>query len=262
MKNILSLVLTLLLSCMPALAAQEVDKDKMSKDHQKAYDAALALYGTSGNVTHFLCSTTVVAERPSDEVKGQHEYLLLTAGHCVTGGGLPEDLTFGVNEQIVEENSHPVLQSVEVVRAQNDDKYDFAVLFLRSSKVYPKIELDVTYEPSIEDKVYNVNFSLGLIKQVSVGEVASKVFENKTAAGDCTPCVGRFMVHLFDGPGSSGSAIINEKTHKIIGIVELGFPSQTVGVAAETMSSFLKWIESPITTASPKDQRLQSKRGK
>src|SRR6267378_5116469 len=129
MKKILSLVLAAMLSiCTPAFAGQEADRTKMSREHQKAYDAALALYVTDGDVTHFLCSTTVVAKLATANNSGKNAYLLLTAGHCVTGDGLPEGLVFGVREQIAEDSSKPELQKVDVIRAQNDAKYDFAIL--------------------------------------------------------------------------------------------------------------------------------------
>src|SRR5258708_14428223 len=69
MKRILSLVLAVMLSvCMPVFAGQEADRTKMSKDHQKAYDAAFALYGTSGDVTHFL-------DRKSTRLNSSHQII-------------------------------------------------------------------------------------------------------------------------------------------------------------------------------------------
>lgn len=261
MKKLLGMFLSLLLTSMPIIAAQEVDKSKMSQAHQKAYDAALALYGTSGDVTHFLCSTTIIAHRASTNgASGKYEYLLLTAGHCITGDGLPTDLIFGVSEKIIPETESAKLQHVDVVKAENDDKYDFALLYLNSNKEYPVIDIDFDNVPKIEDKIYNVNYSLGLVKQVSLGSVASEVMKVPSANDECTPCVGRYMVHVFDGPGSSGSAIIDEKTNKIVGILELGFPGQTMGVAAETMKAFKEWLDTPqVSKISPNAQSRQSK---
>jgi Trypsin-like peptidase domain len=260
MKRLLSLVTALLLAAMPILASQEVDLTKMSKAHQNAYNAALALYGTSGDVTHFLCSTTVVAQRKVMNASGKHEYLLLTAGHCITGDGLPEDLKFGVREQIAEDSPKPDLQPVDVIKAENDAKYDFAILYLASDKVYPIIEIDFDTIPQIEDKVYDVNFSLGLVKQVALGVVATNVMDTQTSDGSCDICKGRYMVHIFAGPGASGSAIISEKTNKIVGVGELGFPGTTTGLGVETTKALKEWLDAPsASNLSPKDQSLQSK---
>jgi len=258
MKKLYAVILSLFLSCSPIFAKQDIDKTKMSQAHQKAYDAALALYGTSGDITHFLCSTTVVAKRVTMNRGSENEYLLLTAGHCITGDGLPDDLVFGVLDKIEEESPKPSLQPVHVVRVENSDKYDFAVLMLETNKEYPVIPIDLENIPKIEDKVYNINYSEGLVKQVSLGSVSSEVMTNKTASGQCNPCIGRYMVQLFDGPGSSGSAIIDEKSNKVVGIVELGFRG-TLGTAAETMVSFKEWLNTPEGPVSPK---VQSSLGK
>ncbi len=142
MRKALGMVLSLLLACMPVFAAQEADRTRMSKDHQRAYDAALALYGTYNGITHFLCSTTVVAEKEVASQTGkQHEYLLLTAGHCIVGEGLPVGLEFGVRPDIKPESPKPELEPVQVLRAENDAKFDFALLSLVSSNVYPSTSL-------------------------------------------------------------------------------------------------------------------------
>jgi hypothetical protein len=256
MKKILSAVASLILLLMPivTMSGQEADREKMSKDHQRVYDASLALYGEEGQVAHFLCTSTVVAERPG-------EYLLLTAGHCIVGDGLPADLKFFVSEQIVDEPAigNANLQPVEVVRAQNDDKYDFAILYLKSDKHYPVIPLrDPNKVPKIEDKVYTVNFSMGVAKQVALGQVATDVITNKGSDGECSICPGRYMVHLFAAPGASGAAIVDEKSNEIIGIGEFGFPGQTMGLGCETMAAFLEWVNSPIPVKAPKAWSLKS----
>lgn len=258
LKAATTLVLTLLLLLTPITtlgAGQEADRTKMSSAHQRVYDASLALYGEQGQVGHFLCTTTVVAKRPG-------EYLLLTAGHCVTGDDLPEDLKFFVSEQIVDQPvvGNPALQPVEVLKAENDDKYDFAILHLVSDKQYPVIPISFDV-PKIEDKVYAVNFSLGVTKQVALGSVATAVISNEGSEGDCPICKGRYMVHLFSAGGASGAAIVDEKTNSIVGVGEFGFRGTTTGLGCETMTAFREWLEKPASAStSPKDQSQQSKR--
>ena len=254
MKNLLSVALSLLLFSAPIFAAQEVDKTKMSKAHQRAYDAALAIYINEGDGPRFTCSSTVVAHRANSTSQTKYQYLLLTAGHCVLGDGRSKDSKYFVTEEIV---AKPKLQPVEVLKAENDDVYDFAILLLESDNEYPVIAIsNLNGSPDLEDKVYGVNFSLGLTKQVALGVVASKVMDNN---GECTPCKGRYMVHLFEAPGASGSSIIDEKTNEIVGITELGFPGQNVGLAAETMQAFREFLDKPVAeTTSPKAQSPQA----
>jgi hypothetical protein len=245
-RKLLAAVASLCLSLTPTMtmAAQEVERSKMSKAHQQVYDASLALYGELGQVGHFLCTTTVIAARPG-------QYLLLTAGHCVVGEDLPTDLKFYVSEQIVDQPiiGNPNLMPVEVVRAENDDKYDFALLQLTTNKNFPVIGLSDKV-PQVEDKVYTVNFSLGVAKQVALGEVATGVIGNEGSEGDCGPCKGRYLVHLFAGPGASGSAIIDEKTNEIVGVGEIGFPGQTLGLGCETIAAFREWLKQPVSAVS------------
>lgn len=245
-RRLLAVVAALCLSLTPTMtmAAQETDRLKMSSAHQKVYDASLALYGELGEVGHFLCTSTVIAARPG-------QYLLLTAGHCVVGDDLPTGLKFFVSEQIVDQPviGNPNLMPVEVIRAENDDKYDFALLLLNTTKNFPVIGLSDKV-PQVEDKVYTVNYSLGIAKQVALGVVATGVIGNEGSEGDCGLCKGRYMVHLFAGPGASGSAIIDEKTNEIVGVGEIGFPGQTLGLGCETIPSFREWATSPTQTVS------------
>jgi len=257
MKNLLSLVLSFMLCALPMSAAQEVDKTKMSKAHQRAYDAALAIYIDEGTGPHFTCSSTVVAHRANSTSQTKYQYLLLTAGHCVTGDGRSQDAKYFVTEEIT---AKPRLQAVEVVKAENDDAYDFAILLLNSDKEYPVIPISrLNGSPDLESKVYGVNFSLGLTKQIALGVVASKVMDDNSECGVPSPCKGRYMVHLFEAPGASGSSIIDEKSGEIVGVTELGFPGQNVGLAAETIQALREFLDKPLAeTTSPKAQSLQA----
>jgi hypothetical protein len=242
--KLLSLLLAALFA-LPINAGQLEDKAKMSAAHKHTSDASLALYatlpGTNGekDVTHFLCTTTVID-------KTNDTYKLLTAGHCVTGDGLPENLKFFVTEDIAD---NPVLQPVTVVRAENGSKYDFAILELKSAKEYPVVKVAVRV-PEVEDKVYDVNFSLGIGKQVALGVVATDVLPTEGSEKDCDICKGRYMVHIFAAGGASGSAIVDEKTNEIVGVGEFGFPSNTMGLGCETTTSLAEWLTLPSPKAS------------
>lgn len=250
MKNkLLACLAALALAFMPTLSLAQ-NKETMSKKHKDVYDAAFALYAAwDGNKPQFICSATAVGYV---DQWASGRYALLTAGHCVTGDGLPEDATFFVAEEI---SPKPELQPVKVLKAENDDKLDFAVLELDSPKTYPTIGIDMSdTPPAIEDDVFVINYSLGLGKQVALGKVASAPM---TSAA-CQACEGRYLLHLFNGPGSSGAAVISEQTGKIVGIVELGFNRGTVGTAAETMKAFKQFLAKDLST-DPKADGPQGK---
>lgn len=247
MKLILSAALSLMLILAPlAGAGQLEDQTKMSSAHKRSVEASLALYatlpGTNGDkdITHFLCTATVIA-------KDGNAYALLTAGHCIVGEDLPDGLKFFVAEDIAD---NPVLQPVKVIRAENDSTYDFALLELDSDKSYPVVKV-ANRVPQIEDKVYDVNFSMGIGKQVALGTVATDVLLTQGSEKDCDICKGRYMVHIFAAGGASGSAIIDEKTNEIVGVGEFGFPGNTMGLGCETTVNLHTWLQTPVG-ASPK----------
>ncbi len=254
MKTFLALLLSILFIATPISSlAQEVDRTKMSKSHQRAFDASLAVFIDEGDGPRFTCSSTVVAHAASQTSQYRNSYLLLTAGHCVLGEGRNANSKYFVTEDLVKSAK---LQPVKVVKAENDDSYDFALLELQSDKEYPSITISNRNGAlELEDKVYGVNFSLGLAKQVALGVVASK---EMTGDAECSPCKGRYLVHLFEAPGASGSSIIDEKSGEIVGVIELGFSGANVGLAAETMDAFREFLSKPVETISPKEQSLRA----
>lgn len=268
MKKLLSAVFSLIMLLTPVTtwSSQEVDREKMSKEHQKVYDASLALYGTLGDISHFLCTSTVVARRASTDKSKKYEYLLLTAGHCIVGEDLPDNLSFSVADKIVPEDDTKDRQPVDVVVARNDLKYDFAILYLATDKEYPVIPI-ANRIPDVEDRVYAVNYSLGIGKQVALGVVATKVLDDPSNVRECDICKGRYMVHLFAAGGASGSAIVDEKTNEIVGVGEFGFPGTTTGLGCETTPALLEFLKNPLAAAynlpkAPSLQNNQAQNGK
>lgn len=250
MKKVLAVLTLLMLAVLP-LRSQETVREAMPKAHQKVYDAALALYIDEGDGPRFTCSTTVIGHAGT-------QYLLLTAGHCVLGDGRDPSEKYFVTEEII---PNPPLQPVTVYKAANDDKLDFALLLLESKKKYPMISIESSdAPPKIEDSVYTVNYSDGLAKQVALGKVSSNPMTTAAVNGQCTPCEGRYLIHLFNGPGSSGAAIIDKKHNRIVGIVELGFDG-TIGTAAETMKAYREFLKNTKPwEPSPKVLRLHGNR--
>lgn len=199
--------------------------------HKTVYNSTFALYGQLGDITHFLCTATAF-EKTSD---GYH---LLTASHCVKGADLPEDLQFFVEEQI-----GGLQLPVTVIKAMRKEPVDIAVLELKTGKEYKIIPLGTEEGVQIGDKVFSVNFSEGLSKQLSEGIVASDVMG--TEVEDCHTCTNRFMVQIYGGPGMSGAAVVSEKTHKIVGIVTSGFDAN-VGAGVEPISLYQVFLDDKV----------------
>ncbi len=160
-----------------------------------------------------ICTTTVIAHEG-------HEYLAITTGHCIDES-LRKNKRYYISDTV---EGEPVLRQAEVLKAENDDRYDFAILRFESMKEYPVIHLNDPEDgsPAIGTELLNVNYSLGFGKQSIHGVVTSDALS-------IDDMKNRFLTTLQSGPGSSGSAIVDAKTGKIVGLVELGFPRSAMG---------------------------------
>jgi hypothetical protein len=194
----------------------------------KLYAGTLALYGTQGPITHFVCTAF-----PYEKIPGG--YRVMSAGHCVQG--IPPGIDFSVAEQI----GGPALP-VTMVKAYLGDGTDFSIFELKTTKQYPVFNLGTEKGMRIGDRVINPNFALGLGKQLSRGVVSSGTL---TATRECdSNCAGGFMVQMYGAQGSSGSPVLSEKTHKVVGICVYGFEG-TVGFTVEPISKFAAFLAGP-----------------
>lgn len=232
MKKILTILSLLILLAAPCLAGIKPTKNKY---HQKLADATFALYGQKGDVHHMLCTATAIQKTATG-------YKLLTASHCVKGDDLPEDLTFSVAEQAVDDIS--LTMPVTVDKALRNEKIDYAILNLKTTKKYPVIPLGDESELRIESRVYNVNFSEAIVKQNAMGVVSTDITPNHGADNHCSVCLDRFIVHIFYGAGASGSAVVSEKTHKIVGVLTGGF-DDAMGAEIEPISLIIAEMNKP-----------------
>ena len=196
---------------------------------KQAMDATFALYVAPLN--RFICSATAVRVQ-QDRHSKRYGYLLLSAGHCVYGE--PSDFTFAVAEEIGGR-----LVPVAPVKARLGNAEDVSLFYMETAKKYPVIELGDESSETIGDAEINPNFTAGLTKQLAYARIASGVIgENE----HCPICMGTFLIHETAGPGASGSAVISEKTHKVIGIAII---AGVAGIGVEPISTVRKALSEP-----------------
>jgi len=161
----------------------------------------------------FTCTGTVVGRLT------QTEYIGLSAGHCIDW---KDEKNYYVGSTV---EAEPVLHSVQIVKSENDDRYDYVVFVFHSIRELPVIRVNTQGGiPAIGTKVMNVNFAKGIGKQFTHGEVNSEPLDDARLE-----MKQRFMITNGMGPGASGSAIVSEETHEIIGLCEFGFPGAQMG---------------------------------
>lgn len=157
--------------------------------------------------SHFICTVTVIA------TDGEGTYVALTTGHCFMQEMIDKGYSFYVSETV---EKNPVLKLVEPLKYEDNGKYDYGLVKFESNRTYPVVKVDFSSPvPPLGTQVLNANFSLGIAKEVSVGPIVSGEIHNGNEKYD-----HRYLVQLPFGPGASGSPIVDEDTHKIVGLVE------------------------------------------
>ena len=186
--------------------------------------------------SHFVCTATAV------RTDGRGDYIGLTAGHCFSYKAMDRGFKYYVSEGV---NEHPVLREIKLIKFENNDQYDYALFTFTSMRDYPVVEVDTSKDsiPALGSRIINANFSYGLTKEITEGVVVSGKIGDKEAV-DAEHLRGRYLVQMPFGPGSSGSAIVNEDTHKIVGLVEAMIPAtQMAAIILPTGDNFLQFIE-------------------
>jgi len=179
----------------------------------------------------FVCTATVV------DKNGNGTFIGLTTGHCFSYEAAENKIDYYVADNVSEK---PVLHKIELFKFENDDRYDYGVFSFQSITDYPIIE---TYKgegiPPIGTRVLNVNYSLGVTKEVVEGPIVSKQV-GETESGDNPHLRRRYFVQIPFGPGASGSAIVDEETHEIVGLTEAMFPGTQMAAAIIPVGSNLR----------------------
>jgi len=205
---------------------------------KKVYDASLALYATSEQAdiqNRFICTVTAF-----EKTKGG--YLLIGAGHCTSANpDLPADLTYGVADDI-NGTVHPII----LIKSEMAEPLDYAIYYYPTTQKYPTIELGDESKDRVGDKTIDVNYSLGAAKMASPGVIVSQTINN---GGEVT---GFVLVDEFASHGSSGSAVVSRKTHKIIGLVIAGWDGATMPQLIEPITSIEKILSSMTVSIASK----------
>jgi len=177
----------------------------------------------------FICTATVVARL------GESTYVGLTAGHCFNWDNKNE---YYVADKIGEK---PVLHHINLIKFENDERYDYGVFKFQSSEEYPVIEIDTdsVKSPSVGTPVLNVNYAFGLVEETLEGKVVSDQVIDPARPG-MKKLKGRYLVGIGVGPGASGSPIVDGTSHKIVGLVEAIFPGTQMSTIVISTGEMLR----------------------
>ena len=226
MKRFLALTLLFLLT-VSSISAGDLQPPQGFTG--KLYASTLALYATLNGEVHFIC----IAE-PFEKINGG--YHLISAGHCVQQ--IPDHVKFFVSDDI----GGPLV-AVTLLKAYEGDGLDFSAFELKTKKKYTMFVLGDEHDATIGDAIINPNFAAGIGKQLSLGHVSSDVLPITSRCSE-DGCAGDFVVQSYGAGGSSGSAVVDERTHRVIGLVVWGFDG-ILGFGVEPISKFHKFLVGP-----------------
>lgn len=228
----------------PAPVAPAIDfKDSLRKSTLAVYQGKQEcknitqedpLFGTfsqwgCGFQRRFTCTATVVGRLDGNTYAG------LTAGHCFNWDNKDE---YYVADKIGEK---PVLHRISLIKFENDERYDYGVFKFQSSEEYQTIEVDTdsTKSPSVGTEITNVNYAFGLVEETIEGKVVSDRITDPARAG-MRELKGRYLVGIGIGPGASGSAVVDNATHKIVGLVVAIFPGTQMSTIVISTGEMLR----------------------
>ena len=247
MRRLLSLAAAIVLFAAGVLSSELRSVKRPHGFDNEVYSASMALYGSlpahmEGVMpvpaqTHFLCTVTSY-----EKVDGG--YMLIGAGHCTgeaNSDDLPKGMQYSVSDNIGTERTPVVLLKAVMSKQMdnNKDYLDYAVYYMPTSRSFPVIPLGDENDVEIGSDTVHVNFSLGekMTKQLAKGYVASEVAQVPSVMA------GMMLVTQFDSHGASGSSIVSEKTHKIIGLVIAGYDGTTTPTIVIPMSKIKKLVQ-------------------
>ena len=233
MKRVSAVVLALVLALLSFGAQANTIRAPRGFDGEM-WNSTLALYGTMGDTTHFLCTAEVIGDKEVGH--GMHVYRLLSAGHCVQLP--PAGLQFSVADNVGGPRT-----SVILVKAYMKADIDMALFDLITTKHYDVMEFGDDTDLQVGDEVINPNFAAGLGKQLSRGDISSGVLIPSERCDE--GCAGYFLAQIFGTGGASGSAVISARTHKIIGLVIWQAPNGNIGLGIEPISKFYAFMAGP-----------------
>lgn len=201
---------------------------------RKMMDATFVLYAHKGLQSRPVCTAEAYAPRPDG-------YELLTAGHCIKDVNAD---SYSVREQVGAALDMPVT----VYKAIENSQFDFAVLDLKTTRQYPTMDLGTIDGEAIGDSVINPNFAMAMVKQLSRGSISSDIIPE---SGQGEPSV--FLCQLFSWNGASGSAVVDVRTHKVIGVLiyrfidNHGVPQPAnIGAGIEPIDRFYAFMNAPV----------------
>lgn len=199
---------------------------------QRVYSAVVLLYSQdeSGGM-HMHCTATAY-RKTKDGVR------FVTATHCVNGHTDEEqaETHFFVTADTVGQ-SKTFIPAKLVKAGDRNNGDDFSIFEITTTEDFPVLPLGDSDKLAAGDVVLDVASPLGLGKQYFQGYVSAPKIDRPALDAGLVKWTNVMLVQIGSGPGSSGSAVVSEEQHAIVGFLVGGFDAD-IGAIVVPVSTF------------------------
>src|SRR5208337_1734397 len=255
MNYFVRLATTLILSAFLSLTtlAQTNHKDFV----QHVYDSVAALYiQTESGGMDMKCTATAY-----EKLADSSGYRFVSASHCVEGKTDKEQKAQKYYITLDESGEKTFYRAILIETGDKTIGDDFSIFEVKATKVFAISPLGNSSIVKVGDKVINISSPLGLGKQYFEGYVSNLHLDRPPLNAGEVKWTDVMLIEIGGGPGSSGSAIISEEQHAIVGFV-VGTTGANVGLVilpADKFIAFEKAVKAGTYRKSKKsDENLGS----
>jgi|SRR5208337_2231751 len=237
MKTKVLAVLTLLAMSLTSTFAQKAPTHP--EFVQKVYDSVVLLYGQDeegGMVMR--CTATAFEKVPGG-------YRFASAAHCVEGKTDKEQKAGKYYVTTDSAGDKVFLNAVLIEAGDKSIGDDFSVFEVKTDKTFAVVPMGTSATLGVGDRIINVASPFGLGKQYFEGYVSAVKLDRPPLDAGGVEWSDVMLVEVGSAGGSSGSAIVSEDQHAIIGFL-VGGTQSTIGaicVPADRFNAFYKAVK-------------------
>jgi hypothetical protein len=200
---------------------------------QQVYNSVALLYGQDESGGMKMRCTTTAYEQLADK----SGYRFVTASHCVSGKTDKEQKAQKYYVTTDETDAKVFLSATLIEAGDKTVGDDFAIFEVKTAIVFSVTPVGDESSLILGDRVIDVASPLGLGKQYFEGYISSLKLDRPPLDAGEVQWSNVMLVEIGAAGGSSGSAIVSEDQHAIVGFL-VGKTDTTIGAICIPVSKF------------------------
>jgi len=232
----------MILASIALIAMLVSNPSAKAQDHkqfvQNVYDSVVLLYGQNESGGMGMRCTATAFEQLSDK----SGYRFVSAAHCVEGKTDKEQKAqkYYISTDTVGEKTFMLATLVEAGDKSAGD--DFSVFEVKTKKTFVVTPIGKSAGLEVGDRVINVASPYGLGKQYFEGYVSNTKLDRPPLDAGEVQWTDVMLVEVGSAGGSSGSAIVSEDQHAIVGFL-VGGTQSTIGAVCIPVDKFTAFYD-------------------